>query len=866
MNWPRIFRRSLRQQELARDLQTHLDLETDEHRALGLSASEAQVIARRKLGNPTLVQEDVYHMYSYRFIENLWQDVRYAGRLMRKKPAFTVMVSLTLALGIGGNAAVFSIVDAVLLQPLPYKNPWQLVAIWDKNSRDSGVSKMFDSFADFRNVAEHARGFDDVAAATWAVNGKLLSGYGSTREVFAVPVSESFFSLLGVPPARGRTFLSEDQKSGCSIVLSDRLWRGALGGDPHLIGGNLQLDDQVCAVLGVMPPSFAFYPEAASLWILITPSFSPPADRLPVGIFARLKPGVSLMQAQAEITRLHAALHKHDSKERDLVPIVHSLQEEFTFLAEAGLRTTVCVLMVAVGLVLLIVCLNVANLMLGQALGRERELAIRAALGGGRGRLARQFLTEGLVFASVGGTLGAGIAYWAIRSFSVVRPVELPIGAHVQMNGPVLAFLAGTSVITAILFGWFPSWKASRLVVVESLKSGGRGTIARTPQKFIQGLITAELALSLILLAGASLLMGSFLKMNSEPLGFRPEGLIIKSVTLPANHYSAAPRRLVFYEQLVARLGDKSALSTALPPYGAASSVLHVEDKPIPPQTERHDVGQRTTTPGYFEVLGVQLLRGRLFDVHDRVTSEPVAVINEAVAREYFAGTDPIGRRIRVDDPGEQNPWRTIIGIVGTEKSSRNYHQVGWAERGTVYKPLAQDPPTSVLIATRGAGADVPRVVSGMDSSVAIGDSETMQARLGRGLAYPRFRALLLGIFAMFSVLLAALGLYGVLGQFVTQRTQEMGVRTALGAQSRDVLRLVFRQAAQPVITGIVLGILGAAALGRYLTSLLYGVQPVDPLVLSIVTVLLFLVAGLATLIPARRATQVDPMVALRNE
>jgi len=258
--------------------------------------------------------------------------------------------------------------------------------------------------------------------------------------------------------------------------------------------------------------------------------------------------------------------------------------------------------------------------------------------------------------------------------------------------------------------------------------------------------------------------------------------------------------------------------------------------------------------------------RGRFFDAHDRVTSEPVAVVNEAVAREYFAGTDAIGRRIRVGDPGEQNPWRTIIGIVGIEKSSRNYHQVGWAERGTVYKPLAQDPPTSVLIATRGVGANVPRAVSIIDSSVASGDSETMQARLGQGLAYPRFRALLFGVFATFSVLMAALGLYGVLGQFVTQRIQEMGVRTALGAQPRDVLQLVFRQAAQPVITGVVLGILGAAVLGKYLTSLLYGVQPIDPLVLSVVTAFLVAVAGLATLIPARRATQVDPMVALRHE
>jgi MacB-like periplasmic core domain len=293
MNWPRIFRRSSRQQELASDLQAHLDLDADEHRARGLSASEAEAAARRKLGNPTLIQEDVYEMYTYQLLETLWQDVRYAGRLMRKKPVFAVMVSLTLALGIGGNAAVFSIVDAVLLKPLPYRNPSQLVAIWDSNPRDKGVSKMFDSFADFRNLAENARAFDNIAVATWAVKGKLLSGHGSAREVFAIPVSGSFFALLGVPAARGRTFLPDDQKRGCSIVLSDRLWRGALSGDAQIIGGSVRLDDQICSVLGVMPPSFAFYPKAASLWILITPNFRPPRTNCP----SESSPGSSLVSA-----------------------------------------------------------------------------------------------------------------------------------------------------------------------------------------------------------------------------------------------------------------------------------------------------------------------------------------------------------------------------------------------------------------------------------------------------------------------------------------------------------------------------------------------------------------------------------------
>jgi putative ABC transport system permease protein len=615
-----------------------------------------------------------------------------------------------------------------------------------------------------------------------------------------------------------------------------------------------------------MPPGFAFYPDATALWILLTPNFSPSRDQLPIGIFAPLKPGIHIAQAQAEVSRLHAALHRSDGKERDIVPVIYDLQEEFTFLAEVGLRKTLWVLLGAVGFVLLIACLNVANLLLGRALGRERELAVRAALGGGRQRLLRQLLTEGLLLACVGGALGVGVAFAAVRCFRAINPIEMSIGAHVEINSPVLAFTAVVSMVTAVVFGLLPAWKASRVDAMEGLKAGGRGSIANAPQRLIKGLIAAELALSLLLLAGAGLLLESVLNMNSEPLGFHPEGLAVMDITLPANHYPDPARRLQFYERLISKSGDRLAIATALPPYGGAASALHIANKPVPPEFERHDVGERTVSAKYFDVLGVRLLRGRTFDSRDRASSGRVAVINDAIAREYFSGADPVGQRICVGDPGEKNPWRTIIGVVANEKGSRNYHQIGWIERAQVLKPLSQDPPGSVSLVVHGSGSDLRHAIMEIDSGVAIGDVGTMQGRLGKLLAYPRFRAILLGAFAGFALLLAAIGLYGVLRQFVSQRTQEIGVRMAVGARPSDVLRFIVLQAAGPVTAGVVAGMLGAAGSGRYLGSLLYGVRPGDPMTLGLVSLSLICVAGLATLLPARRAARVDPMAALRAE
>jgi len=794
-------------------------------------------------------------------MDGLGQDVRYALRLMGRKRGYSAVVILTLGLGIGAITAVFSIVDAVLLRPLPYRDPSRLVAVWMRNTRETGTSKIFDSLRDYRAFAR-ARSFEQTAAATWAIGGRILRGYGPAQEILALPVSESFFGLLGVTPAMGRGFAPEDLKRGCSIVVSDRMWRGALRGDQAIVGKNITFDDRTCAVLGVMPASFSFYPTAAQAWILLTPDFSPPPEKIPLGIFARLREGVSIVQAEAEVTTIHAALNKSDGEERDLAPIVRDLHGEFTFLAEARLRATLWILLGAVSFVLLIVCLNVANLMIGQAYARERELTVRAALGSGRRRIARQLLTEGLLLAAGGGAAGLGVALAAIRLFRAMAPIEMPPGADVRMSWPALAFTGFVSLATALLFSALPAWRASRMDAVESLRVG-RGGVSAAPQRTMRALIAAEMALSLILLAGAGLLMQSALRMGSDPLGFERSGLVTARVSLPVERYPNAESRARFYDRVLGELGDRAAFTTGLPPYAVAGAAVHIQGVESP--NPRYS-GYQSVSPAYFRTMGERLVRGREFTKRDSAASDPVVIVNEALARREFPNSDPIGRRIALNDPSATNPWLTVVGVVADEKRGAGFDRVGWAPSPMAFRPIAQGPSLSASIVARGSGASLQRVVAGIDGTVAVSQIETMDARLGRMMAYPRFRAALFSAFAVFAVLLAAVGLYGILGQFVLQRTPEIGVRMAMGARPGDVLGLIARQATVPLAGGIAVGLAGAFVLSRSLASLLYGVRAEDPVTFFGAAVALVTAGVVAALIPARRAARVDPMTALRNE
>ncbi|HLJ49798.1 MAG TPA: ABC transporter permease [Bryobacteraceae bacterium] len=812
------------------------------------------------------------------WVSQALQDLRYALRVFTKSPGFTAVLILTLALGIGANTAVFSIVNAVLLRPLPFREPDRLIAVWDKSNREKGLSKVFNSYADFEEYVKHSRLLDQITPFTWIGKQPVLTGHGPAQQLKSALVGQPLFDMLGVQAEIGRTFLPDDVKGGCTLVLSDAFWRTNLGASADIVGKTLTLDNAPCMVLGIMPAAFVYYPNQTDVWMLFSTDMIAKLRKPSVGIFARLKPGVTIAQAQAELLSLHSALHRGDSRERDFSPGVYSLQENFTFMAGRNLETTLWVLLGAVGLVLLIACLNVANLLLGRSLGREREFAVRAALGSGSARLARQLLVEALLLSLCGGLLGVLFAYGAIRYFVAVNPVELPASAHVGISLPVLAFTGSVAVLTAILFALVPAWRVTRASANEGLRLAARGAASGSGNSALaKTLVIAEMALSLVLLVGAGLFMESVLQMEHTPLGYQPDNLMATLITLPVEAYPDPSRRAQYFDELHRKLNSMpgvrgATISSSLPPYGGGNMAMLVEGRPVLEADDVHDVGQISIATDYFSVLGVALEKGRMFDARDRQDSEAVAVVNEALAKEYFPSLDPIGQHIHFRTRAGLGPRFTIVGVAGNEKRADTLQEMKWVDRPIVFRPLAQEPPSNAAIAVRtigdpsGAATEIRREVAAVDSGVPVTEIKTMAKRLALVTSYPRFRAVLISAFAGFALLLAALGLHGVLAQFVSQRTQEIGVRMAMGAQTRDVFRLILVEGGIPVVSGLVLGLIAAIALSRYLANLLYGVRATDPVTFACVSLALLVVAAIAIVLPGRRAIRVDPMVALRNE
>jgi predicted permease len=802
---------------------------------------------------------------------NVLKDLHYGARLLLRSKGFAAVAILTLALGIGANVAVFSIVDATLLRPLPYRDPQRLVDILDA---ERGASKLFGSWADFQTYRQHARSFEEIAVATWAVRGQTLTGRGPARGVMAVPVSESFFRMLGAGAALGRTFTADDLARGCSVVLSHGFWENVLGGDPQQVGQTIALEHRPCTVVGVMPARFAFYPNATQLWTLLTPDFEPKPADIPMISFGRLRSGVSLAQAQNELAVLHAALHQADGKERSFTPAVDDLQQEFTWLAGRNLRSTLWILLGAVALVLLVACWNVAGLLLGRGFGRRRELAVRAALGGGRRRLFGQLLAEGTLLALAGGVLGVLLAFVLVVWFRSVNPVELPPGSDVRVSLPVLGFAAAACVAATLLFGLVPAWKMSLVNLSGALKSGGRG-VAAGRHRMARLLVAAEMAGSVLLLAGAGVLMQSVLRMRATPLGFDPEHVFRARIALGPDSYPKPEQRVQFYQALLDKLNQsagihEAALASILPPGIGSSMAIQIQGRPLPPpDREIHDVSQQSVSPGYLKTMRVPLLLGRDFDARDIAASEPAAIVNQALVDKYFPSENPLGRQIRFSQTA---PWTTIVGVIGTEKRTTVYQEMGFVDAALAYRPMAQVAPQAETIAVRAAGDAVPvaaairRAAAALDPHVAVEQVQPIRDDFAKLLAYPRFRAVVLAGFALFALLLAAIGLEGVLAQAVAQRTQEVGVRMALGARPAAIVKLIAWEGGLPVLAGLAIGLLAAGSLGRLLQSLLYRARPTDPLMLGGISAVLLAVAALAIVLPARRAARTDPMTALRSE
>ena len=810
----------------------------------------------------------------------LMQDMRYGIRMLSKNPGFAIIAVLTLALGIGANTAIFSVVNAELLRPLPFRDSGRLVSVATGNSRmhSSNGSTSYPDFMDWRSQNQV---FDKMAAYTEATF--TLTGQANPAHLEGASVSSDTFDLLGVSPELGRTFQpEEDGPNHRVVVISDRLWRQQFKGDPGIIGGTITLDNSGYTVVGVMPASFR-YPlqrEPQAIWSTLSPlndtsDNSPPMVQHRGAHFltciARLKPGVTLAQAQAAMDVIASSLSKQYPDTNKYMNVhLSSLQDRLT----GSIRPALLVMMIAVGLVLLIACVNVANLLLARATTRGREIAIRTAMGAGRIRVVRQLLTESLLLAIVAGIFGAALAFLGSDVLVRLSPENLPRVGEIHIDGWALAFTAGLSLLTGILFGLAPALQSTHSNIVEALKEGSLSmTAGRSRHGLRSSLVIVEMALALILLVSAGLLIRSLIRLQDVNPGFDPHNVMTASLDLPDAKYSD-PKKAEFFRELIPQLqaipGVQSAAAVfPLPMSGdEIRTSFQIEGRPVAKSDEPH-TSIRCVTPNYFTAMRIPLLQGREFTERDEASATKVLIVNQAFAQQFFPGENPIGQRILagIANAGEP-PMREIIGVVGnvkfedltTEFSPESYIPYGQLQFGsiTIVVRSSKDP--------QGLAKPIASAVQSLDKDLPTYASKTVEQYLDGTIAVPRFNTFLLAIFAALAMVLTAVGLYGVISYTVAQRTHEIGIRMALGAQPGDMMRLVVGQGMRLALFGVGVGFIAALGLTRFLSSLLFGVSSTDPVSFAAVVAMLFTVVLLACYIPARRAMRVDPMVALRYE
>ncbi len=814
-------------------------------------------------------------------MQTLWQDLRYGARMLMKQPGFTLIAVLTLALGIGANTAIFSVIDGLLFRALPYAEPERLALIWGKHAQQ-GEQQQQVSYLDFADIRQQRDIFDEAAAIF--IQSLTLSEQGGAERFRGMLVSANFFRLLGVEAIRGRAFSPEEEQPGHDkvVVISHRLWQNRFGAAEDIIGRKLKVNDESLTVVGVMPAGFdlefpltpAFRIEDNDLWLPLTSAHRLAGSRgiYTYEVIARLQQGVELTQARAALKAIGQRLEQsypdtNKGRSFDLV----SLQEQMT----GDVRPLLLILLAAVGAVLLIACVNVAGLLLGRASVRQKEIAIRAALGAGRGRLARQLLTESLLLALMGGVAGLLLAWWLVDALVNFPGLNLPRAEVVGIDARVLGFSFGLALVTGLLFGLIPALMAARPDLQQMLKDGGGRTTAGAGSRRLRSLlIVAEVSLAFLLLVGAGLLAGSFVSLLNVKVGFNTERLLTFVVSLPAARASQTPQRVGFYQQLQSRLAslpevESVGIVSSLPLSGHNNgSAVIVEGRPLPAGEQAPTIGWQSASPGYFKTIGIPILRGRNFTAEDAARSQRVALINESLARRVFPNEDPIGKRVSFGAPRTQADWRELIGVVGDAR----HHTLEIEPEPRAYDLFEQSSSGSMFIVVRTAG-DPSRLANAarhqareLEPEAPVYLMATMDELVARSTATRRFSMLLVGGFALIALLLAAVGIYGVLSFAVSERRQEIGIRMALGAGRFDILRLVVGQALALTLAGMLIGLAGSLLLTRFMTNLLYGVSPTDPQILLLVATALTLVALLACYIPARRATKVDPMIALRHE
>jgi putative ABC transport system permease protein len=803
---------------------------------------------------------------------NLLQDLRYGSRMLIKHRAATVIAVVTLALGIGANTAIFSVVNSVLLRPLPYPNAERLMTIWEDHRARNGPVNEWTSPPGFEDWRDQAKSFEHVVAFQgWQ---PTLTGQGDPEQLVGALVSHDTFAMLGVTPALGRSFRPEEDRQGVEgvVMISHKLWRRRFGADPSLVGKKISLDGVSREVVGVMPAGFKFPIIAgADIWRPIRPAFGPGCQRgcITVRVMARLKSDATEARARAELNSIAARIEQQfpDTNTKvgaTLVPLHEVLV--------GPVKTQMQALLAAVGFVLLIACANVANLLLARSATREKEIAIRASLGAGRWRIARQLLSESLLLAVVGGAMGLLLAYWLVDLLVSFSPQGTPRLDEIGIDRRVLGYTMAITILTGLLFGAAPVWQLFKVDLNQSLRDGGKGLqVARSGRRALSALVVAETALALTLLVGAGLLIRSFIRLQRVDPGFNPRNLLAAVVTLPQADYPERSQIAPFYSRLLERVrtlpGVRSAAAvSSLPLAGAGSDAgFLIEGRPAPLPDQQPVAWISSVSQDYFRTMGMRLIAGREFTERDNENSPKVVIISEATARRHFPKEDPIGKRI---GNGRPDGWREIVGITADVK----HFGLTQDARVSMFFPDRQRPSRQMFIVARTAadplslGPALRGVVAAMDKNLAVSNISAMEEVTAQSIGQERFTLLLLGLFSALALSLAAAGIYGVMSYAVAQRTHEIGVRVALGAQTRDVLKLVVTQGMALVLAGVGIGLASSLALTGFIRGLLFGVSATDPMTFAAISILLSVIALLACYLPARRATKVDPMVALRRE
>lgn len=804
------------------------------------------------------------------------KDIRYGVRSLLKRPGLTAVALITLALGIGVNTAIFSAVDSVLLRPLPFKEPERVMAVWE-HTPHLGIARNEFAPANYFDLRSQNKVFADVGAfGQLSVN---LTGEGEPEQLEGQLVTANVFQLLGVAPALGRTFASDEDQLGREhvAVLSDALWRRRFNGDPGVINRNVTLNGESFTVVGVMPPAFFFPEREVELW---TPWAMEPGQAEGRGdhyfrLVARLQPGVTREQANVEAESIAARLAGEYPKTNEgLGFLVNSFHHDYV----GDLRRPMLILFAAVGFVLLIACANVANLLLAQATTRRREIAIRMALGARRWAIARQLLIESLLLASAGGLLGVLAAIWGVEALAKLLPESLSKLQAISVDSRVFLFTIAVTLLTAIAFGVVPALHAARANPGEALGETGRDLSGGVSGRYLRRvLVIAEVALAVVLLAGAGLLIRSFNRLRQVDLGFKPDNLLTMRMVLPLPKYQKPESRRAFYDELLRRINEipgveSAGINTRLPLSTSGMKFsFSVEGRTMPSDSNLPFAVYRVINPDYFRAMGIPLQRGRAFDTRDTADSTPALIVNRRLAEQFWPGEDPTGKRLKIGPADSPNPWATVVGVVGDVRQTGLYGD----QMAELYAPYAQErrswmSPRDLVVRTRGDAASlagaVREAVWAVDKDQPVSNVKTMDQVLAAVVSRERFQMLLLSLFATLALVLACVGLYGVISYAVAQRTHEIGVRMALGAQSRDVLRLVIRQGMILTFAGLLLGMAGGLMVTRVMTDLLFGVTATDAVTFISVGGLLLVVAFLACYIPARRATKVDPLIALRYE